>query len=336
VTGETFEWKHGNKVVGGNGPTLFLPNVQATDAGPYSVTVSLDGEAVTSRAVILGVKAPPYSEKLMNISTRGQILTGPKIMIAGFVLDGSGRKDVLIRGVGPTLGQWVSGICTDPMLALFRNTNPPTPSIAENDDWVSLPGDIRPHCQRVGAFAFLDGSYDAALFLPLEPGPYTAKVSGLDGTGVGLVELYDADPDPLASTCNLSNISTRGEVGTKAQVLIAGFVIAGDVPKQVLVRGIGPRLADFLVADTLADPFLQLLKEASPEALWVASNDNWSDNPNAAEIVTLGASVGAFDLVADSRDAAILTWLEPGTYTAKVSGVGETTGVALVEVYEVR
>ncbi|MEZ5276051.1 MAG: hypothetical protein R3F07_06710 [Opitutaceae bacterium] len=252
-------------------------------------------------------------------------------MIAGFV-DGSGQKDVLI-GVSARPGQWVSGICTDRCWPCSQ-LNPPLPS--PNDDWVSLPGDIRPHCQRVGAFAFLDGSYDAALFLPLEPGPYTAKVSGLDGTGVGLVELYDADPDPLTSTCNLSNISTRGEVGTKAQVLIAGFVIEGDVPKQVLVRGIGPRLADFLVADTLADPFLQLLKEASPEALWVASNDNWSDNPNAADIVTLGASVGAFDLVAGSRDAVILTWLEPGNYTAKVSGVGETTGVALVEVYEVR
>ena len=109
----------------------------------------------------------------------------------------------------------------------------------------------RSFCKRVGAFALTDGSKDAVLYMNLDPGAYTAKVSGLDGTGVGLVELYDADLDPLASTCNLSNISTRGEVGTKAQILIAGFVVAGEVPKQVLVRGIGPRLADFQVDGTL-------------------------------------------------------------------------------------
>jgi hypothetical protein len=337
IEGEVFEWKHGNAVVGENSPMFTLSNVQALDAGQYTVTVTASGETVSSRAVTLGVKAPPYdTEKMMNISTRGQILTGTKVMIAGFVLEGSGQKDVLIRGIGPTLVDFgVNGFCTDPKLALFRNTNPPTPSIAENDDWGSLPGDMSIIFQRVGAFALIDGSKDAAIYMALDPGAYTAKVSGLDGTGVGLVELYDADLDPLASTFNLSNISTRGEVGIQAQILIAGFVVTGEVPKQVLVRGIGPRLADFDVEDTLVDPYLRIVKNVGSDQLWVASNDNWSDNPNAADIVTTSTAVGAFDLTDGSKDAAMLTWLERGVYTAQLSGVGETTGVALVEVYEV-
>jgi len=336
IAGEIFEWKHGDTVVGGDTATLTLSNVQAADSGQYTVAITAGGESVSTRTVTLGVKAPPYTEKMMNISTRGQILEGSKIMIAGFVLDGSGQKDVLIRGIGPTLGQWVEGVCTDSKLALFRATNPATPSIAENEIWGSLSVDVPAICERVGAFALLDGSADAVLYMNLDPGAYTAKVSGLDGTGVGLVELYDADLDPLVSTCNLSNISTRGEVGTQAQILIAGFVIDGDVPKQVLVRGIGPRLADFDVDGTLIDPYLRITKNATPEALWAASNDNWSDNPNAADIITTSAAVGAFDLVDGSRDAVMLTWLEPGTYTAQVSGVDDGTGVALVEVYEVK
>jgi hypothetical protein len=337
IEGETFVWKHGDTVIGGDSATLTISDVQASDAGQYTVIVSEGGESVSSRVVTLGVKAPPYTEKLMNISTRGQILEGPKVMIAGFVLSGSGQKDVLVRAIGPTLGGFgVGGVCADPKLTLFRNTNPASPSIAENDDWGSLSIDIREISQRVGAFALSYGGKDAALHGNLNPGAYTAKVSGINGTGIGLVELYDADLDPLASTCNLSNISTRGEVGIQAQILIAGFVIAGEVPKQVLVRGVGPRLADFQVDGTLADPNLRIVKNVGPEQLWVASNDNWSDNPNAADIITTSASVGAFDLVDGSKDAAILTWLEPGTYTAQVSGVDDGTGVALVEVYEVK
>ncbi|RKX35703.1 MAG: hypothetical protein DRP71_02875, partial [Verrucomicrobia bacterium] len=335
--GETFQWKFGDTIVGNDSSTLTLSNVQAAQSGQYTVTVTAGGDSITSRSVTLGIKAPPYdTERLMNISTRGQILTGTKIMIAGFVLEGAGQKDVLIRGIGPTLGQWVNGVCTDPKLELFRNTNPATPSIAANETWGLRSEDIPGICQRVGAFPFEDGSVDAAIYMALEPGAYTAKVSGLDGTGVGLVELYDADLDPLISTCNLSNISTRGEVGTDSKILIAGFVIAGDVPKQVLVRGIGPRLADFNVDGTLSDPYLRIYKNATPEALWVASNDNWSDHPDATDIATTTAAVGAFGLIQGSKDASMLTWLEPGTYTVQVSGVDDRTGVALVEVYEVK
>lgn len=338
IEDQSFQWLHADHALPNSGSTLSLVGVESSDAGDYGVMISSGDESISSRTVTFGVKAPPYdTEKMMNISTRGQILEGSKVLIAGFVLDGSGQKDVLIRGIGPALGQWgLSGLCTDPKLELFRNTNPATPSIAANESWSSATGDIPGISQRVGAFALSDGSKDAVLSMNLEPGAYTAKVSGLDGTGVGLVELYDADLDPLASTCNLSNISTRGEVGIGAQILIAGFVIAGDVPKQVLVRGVGPRLADFEVDGTLVDPYLQIVKNVPPYQFWVASNDNWSDSVNAAEIRRTSGSVGAFFLRKNSKDAVMLTWLEPGTYTAQVSGVDDGTGVALVEVYEVK
>ncbi len=337
IPGETFEWTFGDTVVGGNSSTLTLADVQAAQSGQYKVKVTANGDSISSRAITLGVKAPPYdTEKMANISTRGQILANSKIMIAGFVLEGSGQKKVLIRGIGPALAQWISGVCTNPKLELFRNTNPATPSIAANEKWGTQTEDIPGICLRVGAFAFEDGSDDAAIYIGLEPGAYTAQVSGLDGTGVGLVELYDADPDPLASSCNLANISTRGEVGTGSQILIAGFVVAGEVPKQLLIRGIGARLADFGVDDTLPDPHLRIYKNASPDPLWVASNDDWADNFNTTDIMAATTASGAFELSPGSQDAVILTWLEPGSYTAQVSGVDEGTGVALVEVYEVK
>ena len=133
----------------------------------------------------------------------------------------------------------------------------------------------------------------------------------------------------------MANISTRGEVGIDAQILIAGFIVEGDVPKQVLIRGVGPGLEEFGVDGVLVNPVLKLYKDADPDPLWVATNNNWSDNANAADIVSAGTATGAFDLDAGSKDAAILTWLEPGSYTAQVSGIGITTGVALVEVYGV-
>lgn len=338
IEGETYQWKRDETTVG-YGKTLTLYYVLAGHAGQYTVTVTYGEGSVTSRAVTLGVQRKPYdTEQMLNISTRGQILTGNRVMIAGFVLEGSGQKDVLIRGIGPTLGQWLTDVCPNPELALNMVLLPgqSTAFFEYNDNWGSLTEDIPGITQRVGGFPLIDGSKDSALYVNLNPGAYTAKVNGMDGTGVGLVELYDADLDPTASTCTLVNISTRGEVGTEAQILIAGFVIAGEVPKQVMIRGIGPRLADFQVEDTLADPSLRILKNVDPDQLWVASNDNWSDNPNAADIVTTSAAVGAFDLVDGSKDAVMLTWLEPGTYTAQVYGVGETTGVALVEVYEVK
>ncbi len=135
----------------------------------------------------------------------------------------------------------------------------------------------------------------------------------------------------LAQEPRLSNVSTLARVGTGEDVLTAGFNISGTVPKQVIIRAVGPRLAaaPFNVQGTLADPTLVVYgpNSATREA---GRNDNW----NAADAAAF-TSVGAFALTAGSRDAAVVATLAPGSYTAQVSGVGNTTGLAIVEVYEV-
>jgi hypothetical protein len=160
-------------------------------------------------------------------------------------------------------------------------------------------------------------------------GSRTAHVMGKTATaGVALVELYDAGS---GNAPRLTNVSARNFVGTGDNVLIAGFVISGNVPRQLLVRAVGPTLADFGVVGTLLDPRLEI---SSGDTL-VASGDNWSDEPNAAVIRATAARVGAFALKEGSRDAALVLTLPAGAYSAKISGVRSATGVALVEIYEV-
>jgi hypothetical protein len=143
---------------------------------------------------------------------------------------------------------------------------------------------------------------------------------------VGIVEVYDAD----GSASSLVNLSCRARVGTGADVLIAGFVISGSESKRVLIRGVGPTLSTLGVPGTLADPQLHVIRQGAPAATaTVASNDNWD-----AALASTFSGIGAFGLTAGSRDAALVVTLPPGSYTAQVSGVGNTTGVAIVEVYE--
>jgi hypothetical protein len=183
---------------------------------------------------------------------------------------------------------------------------------------------------RVGAFSLKDGSADAALLVTLEPGAYSTQVFDGGGTGVALSEVYDASPNARAEYQRLVNISTRGESGPGENLLIGGFIVVGNAPKKVLIRGIGPTLAGFGVATPLSDPRLQVYR--GKELL--GENDNWSAT-NGAEIADAAKKTGAFELPNGSKDAAIVLTLAPGAYTAQVGGNGSDTGVALVEVYEI-
>ncbi len=135
-------------------------------------------------------------------------------------------------------------------------------------------------------------------------------------------------------TTSLSNLSTRAQVGTGDNVIITGFNIGPGSGKTVLIRATGPTLgaAPFSVPGTISDPKLELFSGST----LIAQNDNWSTPVAGATPITAATftSVGAFALSANSRDAALVATLPPGSYTAKVSGVGTATGVALVEVYE--
>ena len=277
--------------------------------------------------------------RVANISTRGQVLTGPSILIGGFVIEGTEDKRVLIRAIGPQLGVFgINGALADSVLELFRSSDPASaPPFELNTDWGdnANAAEIETVTATLGGFALAPGSKDAVLLVTLPPGGYTAKVKGVDGTtGVGLVEIYDSDEAGAPS--DVINISTRGRIGTAADILIAGFVIDGDRSKTVLVRGVGPTLGGFGVTGTIPDPFLRIERNLGNNVFEdVATNDDWGDAANAAEIAIVAEPVGAFPLEPDGKDAAILVTLPPGIYTAKLSGVGGVTGNGLIEVYRV-
>lgn len=260
---------------------------------------------------------------LVNISTRVAVGGSAGTPIPGFVLSGVGTKSILVRAVGPTLaGFGVSGVMADPRLSLVRGTA----IVADNDNWLAADA---PVMASVGAFAMAAGSKDAAVLASLSPGAYTAPVTAVDsGTGVALVEVYSASG---SSAATVVNASTRAHVGTGDNVLIPGFVIGGAGSLRLLIRAVGPTLAGFGVGDALADPMITLYRGTTA----LAANDNWSSAINAGAVSSTAAAVGAFALANGSRDAAILASLEPGTYSAIISGVGGTTGTALVELYVV-
>jgi len=183
--------------------------------------------------------------------------------------------------------------------------------------------------RSTGAFALRTDTQDAALIATLAPGLYTAKVSGVvNTTGVALVEIYELGaPDKN----RLVSLSSRAVVGTGAGILIPGIALSGQAPRRLLIRAVGPGLADFGVANVLADPLMTVFHGNDP----IAQNDNWGDQVNAAKIAQTAAAIGDFALKPGSRDAALLLDLAPGSYTVQVVGVNDTTGVALVEVYEV-
>ena len=259
---------------------------------------------------------------LSNLSIRSTAGTGAETLIAGFTIRG-GAKPLLVRGIGPTLGSFgVSGVLNDPRLALFHDST----QLQANDDWAASAATT---FAAVNAFALPAGSRDAALVTSLDTASYTAQVSGAAAaTGVALVELYDTAPGTPA---RLVNVSARARVGTGGSILIAGFTIGGTGSRTLLIRGIGPTLGSFGVSGALANPRLELHGGGG----LIAANDNWSESESAGTLPAISGSVGAFALSSGTRDAVLLVSLPPGSYTAQVSGVGNTTGVALVEVYEV-
>ncbi len=261
--------------------------------------------------------------RLVNIATRAALGGAAGTPIPGFVLSGTGTKQMLVRAVGPTLGNFgVSGVLADPRLSLVSGGT----TLATNDNW--LAGDAAAMV-AAGAFALTAASKDAALVAALGAGSYSAPVSATDGgSGIALLEVYDA---ASSSAVKVVNASTRAFVGTGDSVLIPGFVIGGTGALRLLVRAIGPGLANFNLSGVLADPTLTLYSGATV----LATNDNWSSAANATEIAATAAAVGAFALTSGSKDAALLVTLPPGAYTAVVSGVANSTGTALVELYTV-
>ncbi|MBS0630964.1 MAG: immunoglobulin domain-containing protein [Verrucomicrobia bacterium] len=265
----------------------------------------------------------PSTARVLNLSVRTPAGTGSQTLIIGFVINGSGTKGLLLRGIGPALGpKGVSNPLADPSMRLLNATGV---ELSTNNDWGG--GNVlSQQFAAVGAFPLPTDSKDAALYRTLSPGVYSYHTFPADtGTGVVLGEAYDTDDD--TSTAAVVNMSARTQVGTGENILIAGFVIAGNAPTTLLIRGLGPTLTSKGVNGALADPQLYLFGSSGV----IASNDNWGGT-DALKVAF--ATVGAGGLAADySKDAALLITLNPGVYSAQVSGVGNTTGVGLVEIY---
>jgi len=264
---------------------------------------------------------------IMEVSARANVGTGGNVLIAGFAISGSGSKDLILRGVGPTLGTApynVSAVLPTPQITLTNSlTGAAVATVGAWGGGSALVADFL----EVGAFALASDSADSALEETLPVGNYTSEVSGIGGaTGVALAEVYDADAG--SSTSTLTNISARAAVGTGPNVLIAGFVIRGSQPITVLLRGIGPTLGTtFGLTGVLAQPEIDLYNSAGVK---IQSNTGWA---GSATLSSAFASAGAFSLPSGSADAAMTATLPADSYTLQLSGVNATTGLGMVEVY---
>ena len=253
-----------------------------------------------------------------NISTRLIVGTGDNAVIGGFVITGTQLKTVVVRGIGPSLMAFgIQGALSDPVVEIYDSGGVLR---GTNDNW----NDAETRQQIIDSGLAPTNELESALWGTINPGAYTVVVRGKnDGIGVGLFEVYDVDQ---TADSKLANISTRGFVNTGDNVMIGGTIVVGSSPATVLIRAIGPSLTSFGVPNALQDPTIEL---HDGNGALIGSNDNWrSDQESDISATTIPPT--------DDRESAILRILSPGAYTAVVHGSGNSTGVALVEAYQLQ
>lgn len=314
-------------------PFLGYPN--QNKMGDYiSIVSDLSGGNVAYTATFNGeeniyyVRLAPPSVKLVNLSTRARVLTGEQVLIAGFIVTGTDPKRVIIRGIGPSL-TGLSGNLSNPTLELHQGST----SLASNDDWKTKPDGTSQQAEIEATTIPPTNDSESAIVMTLNPGTYTATLSGKNGgTGIGVVEVYDLDK---AANSRLANISTRGFVDTDDNAMIAGL-FAGEgetgARAQVLIRALGPSLAGSGIQAPPQDPTLAL---HDANGATIATNDNWKINDQTQQsqedLIRSSTTAPSNDL-----EAAIVATLPPGPATAIVRGKNNSTGVGLVEVYNLQ
>lgn len=301
----------------------FIHAEQTPQKGVLIITSASPEEAATGSSTTLLRLNPLRGEpgRLSNLSIRAHVDAGSAPFIMGFVCAGYGPTQALVRAAGPALASYgVSDGISDPRLTVVRSGI----TLGTNDDWNA---EMMPAFTSVGAFPLDYGSKDAALQVPMGPGNFSALVTSGDGTaGTVLTELYEAGRTD-SSAQHFINGSALGTV-SPGRPLIVGFVIAGKLPLRVLLRGVGPGLAGYGVNNLLLNPTLSLHRGAAT----ISVNDNWP--AWESEVSAVGSSVGAFTLGIESLDSAMVATLAPGVYSAVVEGVNNSSGNALVEIYE--
>jgi hypothetical protein len=266
------------------------------------------------------ILANNVDDELRNIATRAEVRTGNEILIGGFVIVGDAQKCVVVLGLGGSVAvpEGVTRLA-DPTLELKKGLT----TIAQNDNWQDQTNPADEQLIINSGRAPKD-MLESAIYKCLDPGAYTALVRGYQqSTGLGMVAVYDADD----SSPYLKNIATRSWVGTQHAISIAGFVVTGNTPKQILVVGLGPSIQEkFPQLGALSDPRLRLFQGPTE----IATNDNWGDAANAAEIGALPAPLPP----THPKEPAIMMILQPGLYTAHMLGVGGEKGIGNVAVYD--
>ena len=262
----------------------------------------------------------PDNAKTLNISTRADVGTAERVLIAGTIITGEAPKKVIIRAVGPSLAKaQVANALADTVLELYGSNGS---LITSNDNWKDTQ---QAQIQQSGVPP--EDDRESAIVITLQPGSYTAVVRGKDNTtGIALVEVYDLDS---AAASILANISTRAHVQLDQNVLIGGFILsAGNASSDVILRAIGPSLAEQGISDALQDPTLEL---RNSDGDLVEANDDWKENPADAATVTAAGVPPRND-----KESAIAASLPPGNYTVIVAGKAREIGVGLVEIYNLR
>ena len=291
-------------------------------------------------AGLLGVSQPISAAdgRFVNLSTRALVQTGEEVMIGGFIIE-DGAQQVLIQALGPELAnRSISNFLADPVLTVIKTSEGEPPrteldppiEIMVNDDWEDSQGQL---VRRIwGDFLNLtDDSASSALVRTLEPGGYTVKIEGKDGTaGIAIVEVYEIDAP--GADGRFVNLSTRALVQTEEEVMIGGFIIE-DGARQVLIQALGPELANppSSLSNALADPVLTVTNTTDPaNPVELMVNDDWEDSQGQLVSDLWG---GSPNLTAGSLSSAAVLTFEPGNYTAKVEGKDGTAGIAIVEMY---
>jgi len=320
-----YQWSlDGRMLEGETRAALSRARATVADAGEYGVSVRNalgTGFAPPVRVVV----SPAAPGELVNLAVRAVAGAGDDTLIVGFAVRG-GAETILARGVGPALAELgVSGVLEDPRLDLLSAAGV---AIDGNDDWVAA--SVGPVAARVGAFPLTPGSRDAALVTRVAEGVHMVAATAARGAPRGslLVEVYDT----AAGGGALGNLSARSRVTGGGGELIVGFVVRGETAATLLVRAVGPSLANFGLTDALRAPRLTLMAGAAP----LAANIGWATAPNATEARRAAERAGAFPLSGAAADSLLLVTLPPGAYTAVIAPPEGAGGVALVELYEVR
>jgi hypothetical protein len=314
----TIFWKlySGPAGVAFGNPAQAATSVTINSPGTYTFMLSADDgvHAVAYDAVVVRVTG---HDALGNMSTRVQVGAGNNIAIAGFIILGNTAKQVVMRGLGPSLAAaGVQGSLGDPVLDLYDSAGD---LLLSNNDWRETQAQA-----LINANLAPTNDLESAILSTLAPGAYTAVLRGNGtATGIGLVEVYDLEQ---SAASKLGNLSTRGSVGSASNVMIGGAIVTGSDTAKVIFRALGPSLAAAGVRNPISDPQINLF---DANGAGISSNNNWKDSQQAAILATGLAP-------ANDLESAVIADLAPGNYTAVVSGVGGASGIGLVEAYHLQ